>query len=99
VQLAHPWEDEKPGGKKSAQMITVTLENLGAVGAEIPFLVRCGEVEVSRRLEVRAKSTATMRVELPCAPKEIVLNDGSVPEQDFGNNVFKIQSEDREDKK
>jgi hypothetical protein len=99
VQLAHPWEDEKPGGKKSAQMITVTLENLGAVGAEVPFLVRCGEVEVSRRLEVRAKSTATMRVELPSAPKEIVLNDSSVPESEVGNNVFKIQGEDREDKK
>ncbi len=99
VQLAHPWEDEKPDGKKSAQMITVTLENLGAVGAEVPFLVRCGEVEVSRRLEVRAKSTATMRVELPSTPKEIVLNDGSVPEQDFGNNVFKIQGGDKDDKK
>ncbi len=95
VQSAHPWEDDKPGGGKRVQMITVTLENAGAVGAEVPFTVQCGEIEVSRRLEVRANSTATMRVELPSPPSEIVLNDGSVPEIDVANNVFKIRAEEK----
>jgi hypothetical protein len=86
VQSAHPWKTEK-----QAPMITVTLENLGPAGAEVPFTVRCEGGDVSKRLEVRARSTATMRVELPGAPLEIVVNDGSVPESDLTNNVFKIE--------
>ena len=93
VQLAHPWEDEKPGGGKQTQMITVTLENTGNAGAEVPFTVRCEGAEVSRRLEVRARSTATLRVEIPSRPAEIVVNDGSVPENDLTNNVFKIPAQ------
>ena len=84
VQSAHSWKTET-----ETPMITVTLENLGPAGAEIPFTVHCLAGDVSRRLEVRAKSTATMRVELPGAPLEIVVNDGSVPESDLTNNAFK----------
>ncbi|HVM92596.1 MAG TPA: hypothetical protein VMT67_07285, partial [Terriglobales bacterium] len=90
VQSAHAWADEKPGGSKRVQMITVTLENKSAVGAEMPFTVRCGGNDVTRRLEVRAKSVATVRVELPAAPSEVDVNDGSVPEADTSNNVFKV---------
>ena len=32
-------------------------------------------------------------VEVPKAPEEIVVNDGSVPESDMTNNVFKIESD------
>jgi hypothetical protein len=85
VQSVHPWKTEK-----DVQMITVTLENAGLTGVEIPFTIRCEGNDVQKRLEVRAKSTATTRVELPGAPIEIVVNDGSVPESDFTNNVFKI---------
>ena len=90
VLSAHPWEDEKKSGEKKVEMLTVTLENLGASGAEVPFTVRCEASDMTRRLEVRAKSTATTRVELPCAPVEVFVNDGSVPESDLSNNVFKI---------
>lgn len=90
VQSAHAWADDKPGGGKRVQMITVTLENRSAVGADVPFTIHCGGDEVSRRLEVRAKSTATLRVELPGTPSEVVLNDGSVPEAEVSNNVFKV---------
>jgi hypothetical protein len=76
-------------------MVTVTIENAGNVGAEVPFIVKCAGSEVSRRLEVRAKSTATTRIELAESPVEVVVNDSSVPEQDFGNNVFEIQAEDK----
>jgi hypothetical protein len=89
VQSVHPWK-----GEKDVQMLTVTLENLGAAGANVPFTVRCEGSDVSKRLEVHAKSTATMRVEMPCAPLEIVVNDGSVPESDLTNNVFKISTQE-----
>jgi hypothetical protein len=85
VQSVHPWKTEK-----AVQMITVTLENLGTAGAEVPFTIRCEGGDVTQRLEVRAKSTATTRVELPGTPIEIVVNDGSVPESDVTNNTFKV---------
>jgi hypothetical protein len=39
---------------------------------------------------VRAKGTATTRVELSGTASEIVVNDGSVPESDLTNNEFRI---------
>ena len=87
VQSVHPWK-----GENGVQIVTVTLENIGPVGAEVPLAVQCSDGQVAKRLEVRAKSTATMRVELPCgAPVRVVVNDGSVPEGDLTNNIFKIE--------
>ena len=45
-----------------------------------------------KRLEVRGKNKAVIRIEVPQAPQEIVVNDGSVPESDVTNNVFKIDA-------
>jgi len=85
VQSVHPWKTEK-----EVQMITVTLENLGNAGAEVPFTITFEGGEITKRIEVHAKATATTRVELPGTPSEIDVNDGSVPESDLTNNVFKI---------
>ena len=68
----------------------MTLENLGNAGAEVPFTILFEGGEITKRIEVRAKGTATTRVEVPRPPSEIVVNDGSVPESDLTNNVFKI---------
>jgi hypothetical protein len=87
VQSVHPWKTEN-----GAQIITVTLENLGNAGAEVPFTILFAGGEVTKRMEVRAKSTATTRVELLGAATEIRINDGSVPESDMGNNVFQISA-------
>jgi aminopeptidase N len=85
VQSVHPWKTEK-----GVQFITLTLENTGNAGAEIPVTVMYEGGEVTKRIEVRAKSTATTRVELPGTAIQIVLNDGSVPETDLTNNTFKV---------
>jgi len=85
VQSVHPWKTER-----GVQFITVTLENLGDAGAEVPFTILFEGGEITKRIEVRAKSTATTRVELPGTASEIVVNDGSVPESDLTNNVFPI---------
>jgi hypothetical protein len=71
-------------------MTTVTIENLGGAGAEVPITVNIEGGEVTKRLEVRAKATASVRIETPSAPQEIMVNDGSVPESDTTNNTFKI---------
>jgi hypothetical protein len=75
-------------------MITITVENLGAAGAEVPLTVKFEGGEVTKRLIVRGKSQAVTRVEVQKPPEEIVLNDGSVPESDVTNNVFKIDPSD-----
>jgi hypothetical protein len=74
-------------------MLTITVDNLGAAGAEVPLTVKFAGGEITKRLIVRGKSNGVIRVEVPKPPEEIVVNDGSVPESDTTNNVFKIESD------
>jgi hypothetical protein len=75
-------------------ILTVTIENVGDAGAEVPVILRMEDGEIIRRLEVRAKSKAAVRVDVATLPLEVVVNDGSVPESDLSNNVFKVQPPD-----
>jgi hypothetical protein len=72
-------------------VVTVTVENLGAAGAEVPVTLKVKGGEATRRLEVRAKAKNSIRIETPSAPQEIIINDGSVPESDVSNNTFKVE--------
>jgi hypothetical protein len=72
-------------------MLTVTVENLGMAGAEVPVTIKFAGGVIVKRLMVRGKNNAVVRVEVPNQPEEIVVNDGSVPESDTTNNVFKIE--------
>ncbi len=74
-------------------LLTITVENLGTAGAEVPLTVKFAGGEITKRLVVRGKSNAVIRVGIPQAPQEIVVNDGSVPESDMTNNVFKIEGD------
>jgi hypothetical protein len=78
-----------------AFMLTMTLDNLGTAGAEVPVIVKYAGGEIMQRLEVRSKSKAVIRVETPGASQEIVVNDGSVPESDMTNNTFKVESAEK----
>jgi hypothetical protein len=71
-------------------LTTITIENLGAAGAEVPVSVRMKSGEVMKRLTVHAKAKGSIRIETPSAPAEVVVNDGSVPESDTENNSYKI---------
>jgi hypothetical protein len=71
-------------------MLTITLDNLGTAAAEVPVIIKFATGEITKRIEVHAKSKVTFRVETPAAPQEIKINDGSVPESDLTNNSFKI---------
>jgi aminopeptidase N len=73
-------------------MVTVTVENTGAAGAEVPLTVKFAGGEVVKRLVVRGKSNGVIRIEVAKAPEEIAVNDGSVPESDTTNNVFKVEN-------
>jgi aminopeptidase N len=73
-------------------MITITVENLGGAGAEVPLTVSFKGGEITKRLEVRARSKAVTRVEVPALAEQVTVNDGSVPESDTSNNTFKINA-------
>jgi len=75
-------------------MVTINVENLGDAGAEVPLTLRTESGDVTKRLEVHAKSKAAVRIEATTMPLEVVVNDGSVPESDVSNNVFKIPPPD-----
>jgi hypothetical protein len=73
-------------------MLTITVDNLGSAGAEVPVFVKFAGGQITKRLEVRGKSKSVVRVETSGQPQEIVVNDGSVPESEIKNNVFKIEA-------
>jgi aminopeptidase N len=79
---------------KEAYMLTITVANLGTAGAEVPLTVRSGKEETTKRIEVRAKSKTVIRMEVSALPAEVVVNDGSVPESDTTNNVFRVEVND-----
>lgn len=79
----------------SGYLVTVTIEDLGDAGAEVPVKILVEGGEVTKRMEVRAKSKASIRIELPSKPHEVIVNDGSVPESDLTNNIFKIAASEQ----
>ena len=71
-------------------LVTMTLENLGRAGAEVPVLLRIEGGEVRQRVELRGQAKTSLRIEASSKPLEVVINDGSVPESDMSNNTYKI---------
>jgi len=71
-------------------LVTVTVENLGSAGADVPLKIQFDGGEMTQRVVVRGKGKATVRVATPKPPKQVVVNDGSVPESDLTNNAFKV---------
>jgi Peptidase family M1 domain len=76
-----------------AYVLTITVSNMGAAGAEVPVTVRFAGGEVTNRLIVRGKSNAVTRIEVTKPPQVVVVNDGSVPEGNKTNNVFKVEGD------
>jgi len=73
-------------------MVTVQVENRGEAGAEISVTLHMQDSEASGKLVVAGKSKASIRIQCPSLPQEATLNDGSVPESDISNDVYKIDA-------
>ncbi len=71
-------------------MVTVTIENRGGAGAEVPVIVETPSGNKIARVIVKAKDKGVGRIELPVAPKHVQVNDGSVPEANLANNVYDL---------
>jgi len=72
-------------------VVTVVVENTGNAGAEVPVIVKAAGGDITQRVEVRAKSKSSVRIETPSTPLQVTVNDGSVPESDVSNNTFKVE--------
>ena len=72
-------------------LVTVAVENVGSAGAEVPVTLQVEGTEIRKRLEVRAKSKASIRVQVPSPPQQVTLNDGSVPESSRSEHTYKPQ--------
>ena len=71
-------------------LVTVTVENTGNAGAEVPVFIQTASGERSLRVLVRAHEKASGRSEVPALPTRAVVNDGSVPEIKTDNNTFEV---------
>ena len=71
-------------------LVTATIENRGGAGAEVPVVIQTPSGERSVRVVVKAGEKGTGRIEVAVPPDKIVVNDGSVPEANLGNNVYEI---------
>jgi hypothetical protein len=72
-------------------MVTVTVENRGDAGAEIPVTLHTQGREASDKIVVAGKSKASVRIQTPSLPEDATLNDGGVPESNTSNDVYKIE--------
>ncbi len=77
---------------KEGYLVTVTVDNSGAAGAEVPIKVQMAEGDATKRLLVPANGKASVRVEVPQLPQRIIVNDGSVPESDTTNNIYRVKT-------
>ncbi len=70
--------------------VTITVENTGAVRAEVPVIVPVPPGEAVQRVLAPAHGKVVARIQAPSAPAQVVVNDGSVPESDMSNNTFSV---------
>ena len=73
-------------------MVTITVENLGDAGAEVPVILHMESGEATQKLVVPGKSKAVVRIPAATMPQQVTVNDGSVPESDMSNNTSKVES-------
>ena len=74
--------------------VTVTVENLGTAGADVPVIVRAAQGEALKRLEIHSREKGmVVRIPIPATPEQAVVNDGSIPESNMENNTQPIKTQ------
>ena len=71
-------------------LVTVTIENRGGAGAEVPVVIQTPVGERVVRVLVKAHQKGSGRSQVPATPTRVVVNDGSVPEINSADHTFDI---------
>ncbi len=74
-----------------ANVVAITLENTGGVGAEVPVSVITDSGGKSVRMTVQSHQKEITRVSVPGKPKSVVVNDGSVPVSDDSKSQIDLK--------
>ncbi len=88
-RITSVYSSQLPSG---GYLVTVTVQNLGNAGAEVPVLLEIAGGNATHRLKVLANAKASIRFEVPATPQRVTVNDGSVPESDMSNNSYVIEA-------
>ena len=71
-------------------LVTVTIENRGRAGAEVPVTLQAPTGEKTLRVLVPANQRASAREQTPEMPTRVVVNDGSIPVSDSSETVYAV---------
>jgi aminopeptidase N len=68
-------------GKSAGWLVSVTVRNDGAAVADVPLVIRSGNFSTTQRLRIPGFGSTSTRIVVEAPPTEVLLNDGSTPEQ------------------
>ena len=67
--------------KDASWLIAVEVRNDGSAVADVPVIVHSGTLTASGRVRVPGHSSASTRIVFEGTPTEVIVNDGTIPEQ------------------
>jgi hypothetical protein len=71
-------------------LVTATITNSGAAGAEAPVVVTTTSGDVNSRLRIPGRGVAVARIQVGSKPLSVTVNDGSIPEADLTDNTAQV---------
>ncbi|HEY0163166.1 MAG TPA: hypothetical protein VGB69_10845, partial [Edaphobacter sp.] len=67
-------------GKGVSWLVAVEIRNAGSVAVDVPVTVRSGTLTSTQRVHIDARSSTSTRIVFEGVPKEVLVNDGTIPE-------------------
>ncbi|WP_263366391.1 M1 family aminopeptidase [Edaphobacter bradus] len=77
-------------GGKTSWLVSVEVHNDGYAAAEVPITVRSGTLTKTEFLRLPGRATASTRVLFEGIPAEVIVNDGTIPEQTTPTHTRKL---------
>jgi hypothetical protein len=68
-------------GRTTGWLVSVTVRNDGGAVADVPLVIRSGSFSSTQRIRIPGFGSSTARIVVEAPPTQVVLNDGSTPEQ------------------
>ena len=90
IVQANPRPLPSRADKNSGYLVAVEVHNDGDAVAEVPVTVRSGSLSATERLRVPPRESASIRVLFEGRPDEVLVNDGSVPEQRTSEHILRL---------
>lgn len=72
-------------------LVEVEIGNSGNAAASVPVTVRAGAATTTQRIRVSARGSAVTRFVMPAQPDSVMVNDGTVPEDESSRHEQKLQ--------